>query len=131
MTILLASLIDATVILALGLILATVLRRRSAAVRHAVLTTAIVCAALMPALELTVPQLPVIRWIDSAAIQSSGLRFSSEAPAVVAAVATAETSASHAVSWPMLIAGLWAAGMLVTFTGLVIGLWRLRKLRVS
>ncbi len=131
MTVLLAGFIDATVILALGLALAAVLRRRSAAVRHAVITTAIVCAALMPALELMVPQLPVVRWIDSAMVDSSGLRFSSEAPAFVTAAATTGTSPSHGVTWPMLLAGLWAAGVLVTFTGLVIGLWRLRQLRAS
>ncbi|MEO6221948.1 MAG: M56 family metallopeptidase, partial [Vicinamibacterales bacterium] len=111
--------------------LAAVLRRRSAAVRHAVLTTAIACAALMPVLELMVPQLPVLRWINAAGVQSSGLTFSSELPAVVTAAATAASPASHAVAWPILLAVLWAAGALVTFTGLVISLWRLRKLRAS
>jgi beta-lactamase regulating signal transducer with metallopeptidase domain len=129
-TVLLAGLIDATVILALGLAVAAALRRRSAAVRHAVLATAIACAALMPALELTVPQLPVVSWIDSAVV-SSGLRFSSEEPAVPTATEPAETSPSRSVAWPMLLAGLWAAGVLVTLTGLAIGLWRLRRLRAS
>ena len=59
------------------------------------------------------------------------MRFSSEVPAVVAATETAETSPAYTVIWPILLAGLWAAGVLITFTGLATGLWRLRKLRAS
>ncbi len=130
MTVLVSAFIDATVILALGLALAAVLRRRSAALRHAILATAITCAALMPALELMVPQLFVVRWIDSAVV-SPGLGFSSEEPAVLGATEMAGTAPAPIVTWPMLLAGLWAAGVLVTFTGLIRDLWRLRRLRGS
>ena len=130
MSVLFASLIDATVILALGLAVSAVLRRQSAAVRHGVLTTAIACAALMPVLELAIPQLPMVRWIDSAVV-STGLRFSSEEPAVLAATQTTATSAWPPVTWPMLFAGLWATVALLTLIGLANGLWRLRTLRAS
>jgi beta-lactamase regulating signal transducer with metallopeptidase domain len=131
MTVLVASLIDATLILALGLALTAALRRRSAAVRHAVLTAAIVCAGLMPVFELLVPQLPVIRWMDSAVVQSSGLAFVSDGSSAETAAVTAETSRLRTVPWPALLVGLWAAAGLVTLAGLVSGLWRLRKLRAS
>jgi beta-lactamase regulating signal transducer with metallopeptidase domain len=132
MNILLASIIDASIVLALGLGLAAVLRRRSAALRHAVLATAIGCAMLMPALELLMPQLPLVRWFESAAATTSGLTLSSDATVVGAAVTTAESSSSSfAFKWPMLVAALWAAGVLVTLSGLVVGLWRLRRLRAS
>lgn len=131
MTIFLASLVDATVILAIGLLLATALKRRSAAVRHAVLTTAIACAALMPVLELMVPQLPVVRWVDSTMTDSSALRFSSETQIGVASMATSSTGDVPRVTWPMVLVGLWAGATVLTLTAFAISLWRLRRLRAS
>ena len=59
MTLLLASVLNSTLVLALGLTAAAACRRRSAAVRHAILAAAILCATLMPAFEYL---LPVIEW---------------------------------------------------------------------
>ena len=131
MTALVASIIDVTIVLAIGLTLAAALRRRSASVRHAVLATSIICAALTPALELVLPQLPVIRWFDSTAVRSSEMGFSSDLSVAAAQAATLTISSSTAVGWPMVLAVAWAAGAVIVFTGLALSLWRLRKLRAS
>lgn len=131
MTVLVASIIDVTIILALGLTLAGMLRRRSAAVRHAVLTTSIVCAVLAPALELVLPQLPVIRTFDSAAVRSSEMEFSSDSPVAAAQAATLTLSSPAAVGWPMVLAVAWTAGAVIVFVGLALSLWRLRRLGAS
>jgi len=74
-----ASLIDGAMVLALALAASASMRRRSAAARHAVLATAIVTASLMPALELVMPQVPVLRWGRSAALSSGPSRRASSA----------------------------------------------------
>jgi hypothetical protein len=127
MTVLMASIVDVTIILAIGLTLAAALRRRSAAVRHAVLTTSIVCAALAPALELVLPQLPVIRGFGSGVEQSSEIRFGGESPVIVAEAAAAEASSWPAVSWPVVVVGAWVVATVITFAGLALSLWRLRR----
>jgi beta-lactamase regulating signal transducer with metallopeptidase domain len=131
MTVLMASIVDVTIILAIGLTLAAALRRRSAAVRHAVLTTSIVCAALAPALELVLPQLPVIRGFGSGVEQSSEIRFGGESPVIVAEAAAAEASSWPAVSWPVVVVGAWVVATVITFAGLALSLWRLRRLGAS
>src|SRR5688572_33468236 len=120
MTVLVASIIDVTIVLAIGLTLAAALRRRSAAVRHAILTTSIICAALAPALELVLPQLPVIRGFDSAALGSSAMGFSSDSPVAAAQAVTLTVSSSAAVAWPVVLAVAWTAGAVILLAGLVL-----------
>jgi beta-lactamase regulating signal transducer with metallopeptidase domain len=131
MTVLVASIIDVTIVLALGLTLASALRRRSAAVRHAVLTTSIICAVLAPALELVLPQLPVIRGFDSTAVRSSEMEFSSDSPVAAAQAATLTIASSAALGWPVILAVAWTAGAVIVFAGFALSLWRLRRLGAS
>ena len=56
MSILVASALDSIVILGLALLLTTVLRRRSAGLRHAILAAALLIAALAPLLEAAMAQ---------------------------------------------------------------------------
>lgn len=126
MNLLFASLIDASLVLALGLAATIVLRRRSAALRHAILTITIVCAALMPVFELA---LPVIAIYEPASASSSGLTLSSDE--VVANVGTSTTTAlaDEGIRWTTLMIGAWLVGVAVTLGGLLTGLLRLASLR--
>lgn len=124
----LASLVDAAVVLALGLAATAALRHRSAALRHAILATAIVCAFLMPAFELLLPHLPVVRWDEPASVLSSGPTLTSE-DGISGAGGESGWADGDGVRWTMLLAGAWMAGGLVTFGGLLTGLARLARLR--
>ncbi len=127
MTLLLASLVKASLILALGLVATLALRRRSASVRHAILASAITCAALMPALELLLPQVTVMSW-PTPAVMSSGLTLTSD-DTRVALASSGTTSTGTAIPWTQVVVGVWLAASLVTLGGLVTGLVRLRRLR--
>ena len=129
MTLLFASLIDAAVVLAIGLAATLVLGGRSAALRHSVLALAIGCACLMPIFEVVLPSVPVAQWQKQTVLMSttpgraSGLTF---------ADATSTISAPNwrdAVSWPTAFAAVWAVLSVVVLAGLVTGLIRLARLR--
>jgi beta-lactamase regulating signal transducer with metallopeptidase domain len=126
MSLLAASLVDAAIVLALGLAAAAALRRRSAALRHAVLATAILAASLMPAFELFLPQLAVIRWQDAASVISSGPALVSDGSAVAV---SRDVDPGAGVSWPALLGLAWILGAAAIGAGLVTGLVRLARLR--
>lgn len=133
MTVLLSSLVDATLVLMLGLALSMALRRRSASLRHAVLAVTMVCALVMPALELLVPQVPVLQWPGSALFQSTAT-FGGETVAPTSGPLSSDpTPASNepVVSVSAVVLGLWAAGSLITLGGLLVSLVRLRRLRAA
>jgi beta-lactamase regulating signal transducer with metallopeptidase domain len=127
MSLLIASLVDAALVLALGLAAAAALRRRSAALRHAVIASAIVAASLMPAFELLLPQLTVLRWQDAGSVISSGPMLVSDGSAAGAVSRDADPDAG--VSWTALAALLWILGAAAIGAGLVTGLLRLSRLR--
>lgn len=129
MTLLLASLIDATVVLTIALIAVTALRTRSAALRHAILATAVACAALMPVLEIFLPDLAVIPWYEQATVVSSGLQLTSGETVANPAAATTTTSNGPTIPWFAVLAGIWLVGALVTLTRLLVDLARLTRLR--
>jgi beta-lactamase regulating signal transducer with metallopeptidase domain len=129
MTILAASLVDAAIVLAVGLTAAALLRRCSAALLHAILATAIGAAAIMPALELILPQLPVIQWDARAAVVSSGGMLTSESAIAGPAMDEAVAATGTGVAWVRVLVIVWLLGATVTFAGLVGGLVRLWRLR--
>lgn len=129
MTILLASLIDATLVLAIALIAVTGLRNHSAALRHAILATAVICAASMPLLEVLLPNLAVIPWHEQTTVVSSGLQLTSGELVANATAATTSAATGPAIPWMTLLAGVWLVGTLVTLTLLLIDLGRLTRLR--
>jgi beta-lactamase regulating signal transducer with metallopeptidase domain len=128
MTILFVSSVDAIVVLGLALVANAILRRRSAALRHAILAAAIGSALLMPVFELFVPQLPAIRWDDAARVVSSGLTVS---PDGIPGSASSEgvPSTHRGAPWTTIIAVIWLCGAIVTCAGLLTGLMRLARLR--
>jgi beta-lactamase regulating signal transducer with metallopeptidase domain len=110
------------------------LRRRSAALRHWVLTTALFGCLCIPALELFMPawSIPVpVTW--SAPSVSSSLRLVSE-PGASPVARTASTDIANAsplsrlFSFAIVMASAWVAGVVVGVAILIAGLWRLRTL---
>lgn len=129
MKLLAAGLIDASVLLSLALAATLLLRRRSAALRHAILAIAIVCALLMPAFEWLLPPLPVIPWTSSASVQSSGITLVSDAASGSSGTTTDAAPAGNGISWMFVLGGVWFLGSVVALAGLVIGFLRLARLR--
>jgi beta-lactamase regulating signal transducer with metallopeptidase domain len=129
MNLLLASFIDAAVVLSIGLAATLVLRGRSAALRHAVLALAIGCACLMPVFEVLLPSVPVAQWQKQTVLmsttpgRSSGLTFADTTSTISA------PNWPDAVSWPTAFAAVWAVLSVVVLAGLVTGLSRLARLR--
>ena len=120
------------ILVALGA--SAVLRRRSAALRHWVLTTALFGCLCIPALELLMPawSIPVpVTW--SASPASSTLRLVSEpgASPVTRSTGTDRANVSRLSRLPSLaiiMASAWVAGVVVGVAILMAGLWRLRTL---
>jgi beta-lactamase regulating signal transducer with metallopeptidase domain len=127
MTLLLAAVVDVTIVLALTMVALAALRGRAAALRHAVLSAAIVAAVMSPVLEALVPQLPLVRWDDAARVTSSGLTLTSGEAIPLADVAT-EAPQSPPLSWSAVALGIWALGGVVVFAGLLTSLVRLARL---
>jgi beta-lactamase regulating signal transducer with metallopeptidase domain len=131
MTMLLAAVVDASVVLSVALVAVTLLRRQSAALRHAILASAIVCAILMPAFELVLPQQFTLVWpvADQSLATSSG-------PTLQSDVAGSTTDAALAVDapapfpWLALLAGLWALASGTAAVLLLRSLIMLRRIRL-
>lgn len=127
MNFVLATVIDVTVILAAALSGAWLLRRRSAALRHAVLAAGIVTAMLAPALEALLPQWTVLAPAAPAAtLQAAPVSFVSGDAATAPLTAAAPGPAP--IDWTMALLAVWAAGAALGWAGLTTGLVRLRRI---
>jgi beta-lactamase regulating signal transducer with metallopeptidase domain len=134
MTLLLSVTLKISLLTLAALALTAVLRRRSAAMRHWVLATTMVCCLCVPAVELLLPawSIPLpVAWLTSSG--ASSLRLSSDAPATQAAspalaTTTDDASTSGAPSLGVLIAAIWLGGAAIGFAVLSVGLLRLRAL---
>jgi beta-lactamase regulating signal transducer with metallopeptidase domain len=125
--------IKASIVLALVLVAESVLRRRSAAVRHWVLACALVCAALMPVLELVAPRwsAPIdIPWLASRAGASSFAFGDTDSGRWAGASDAGASPAGTAGSWTAASAlrAAWLAGVIVGLAVLGIGLRRLASI---
>jgi beta-lactamase regulating signal transducer with metallopeptidase domain len=120
-----ATIVDVTVVLALALAAVLVLRRRSAALRHAILGAAIAAALSVPAVEQSVPVFLVeLPWAESQ-ITASPLQWAPAPPA-----ATIEVEPSPSAEPPLRVRDVallaWALGAIVVLAGLITGIIRLR-----
>ena len=111
------------------------LRRRSAALRHWVLATALFGCACMPALELFVPawSIPLPVTFSPPTVDSSIRVVSEPAPSTPRTDGTLahEQTADGRLGLPgftIVVASIWIAGVLVGVAVLIAGLWRLRTL---
>ena len=128
MSLLVASSVDVTVILAAVLALSWLLRRRSAALRHAVLAAGVMSAALAPLLEAVLPPWPLpLVSAARATLQPSEIRFAAEAAPLAPATFAASAQAA-AFDWNTVWFAVWAAGALIALAGLATGLIRLNRI---
>jgi len=126
MNLLIVSLIDASIVLALGLAATVALRRYSAALRHAILAITIVCALLMPVFELV---LPVIAVFEPASASSSGVTLSSDDVVRTVGSQSSVPLDNEGIRLSTVLLGVWIVGVVITLSGLLTGLVRLAMLR--
>ena len=112
--------IKVSLIAALALVAARLLRGRSAAVRHWVLAIAVACAAVMPVLQFVVPAWKVPQLVDAGGVLATIQDGPVAATAAVAAHGpTVLARAARAVGM------VWLAGLAVGIAILAAGLARL------
>jgi TonB family protein len=129
MTLAAAVIIDTALILTFGLMTATLLRRRSASLRHWVLVATMMAAALTPALELMLPPWRLTFAAPSIDITGpASLTITDEAPTVSTALPTGVVGRRAPVDGGQLLLVLWSAGTFVGIVVLTAGLWRLSRL---
>jgi len=128
-------LVKLSVLVALALAAMPLLRGRSAALRHWVLSAAFVCAMLMPIVGLVVPAWQLsfaphaTPGVQPPAAVSTGARADRARRAAGPAVPAATTSGTSR-EWPAIDAVLlivWAAGAAACASMLLVGLARLRR----
>ena len=135
MTLLAATIMDVSVVLLAALAAVAALRRRSAALRHWILTAAVACALATPALELTLPtwSLPAgtSQWATTIVAPGTLAVFES----IVTNGASASPSASDAnlgrlgrPSLKVVLLGLWGIGAIAALSILAVRLARLKHL---
>ena len=134
MTLLLSVTLKIALLTLAALAFTVVLRRRSAAMRHWVLATTMVCCLCVPAVELLLPSWSIplpVAWLTSSA--TSSLRLSSsvlatQVASAAPATATEDVSTNGSPSLGALIAAIWLGGAAIGFAVLGAGLLRLRAL---
>ena len=125
--------IKMSLLLLLGLGGATILRNRSAAIRHAVLAAAIACAAATPLLQQLVPvwRLPLSASLAGARVAPLALLIPIHEREVAGAADPGEDVRFVPVqpaSAVRVLGPIWMAGFLTSLAFLTAGLWRLRWL---
>jgi beta-lactamase regulating signal transducer with metallopeptidase domain len=131
MTLLVAAVVDLSIILAVGLGATLLMRRRSAAMRHWILAAAVIAAAIAPALELILPPWPVplaAAFGFAPSEVTSTLRFTTAAAPLAAIAESTPAPAAGPLPWTAIAIVAWMAGALVGLIGLVTGLVRLVRL---
>ena len=129
-------LLEATAVLTVGLAAVLLLRRRAAALRHAILASSLLVAPLIPATGLVSPawQIPALdAWLTSDPGEVSTLRWLQEAPAPVPATPGAPAASAAPPVAPLLtpvtlLAGIWLAGVAAGLLHLLVGMRRLSKM---
>jgi beta-lactamase regulating signal transducer with metallopeptidase domain len=115
-----------------ALVATTLLRRRSAAVRHFVLATAFFCSMGVPVLEQVLPSWPVpLPSVWSTPVISSPIQLVSTPaipPEATRSVADNRDVHSRAVSPATWLLTIWVGGIVIGCGALVTGLLRLRRL---
>jgi len=136
MTLLLGATAKVTLLVLSAILTASILRRRSAALRHWALATALVCGLSLPALEFVLPAWAVplpASW--SASSTSSSLRFISGTYAPEGGRATVSTAtdsvlpdANGLASYARLLLSIWLVGLTSGLAVLAVGLVHLARL---
>ena len=119
-----------SLILLIGLALASALRTRSAALRHWILAATLIAAGVMPLLEATVPAWPVQFSLHRRAgtVGGAGVTLDLAIPGNAATAAPARTDVRSTATWSWLD-GIWMIGTAAWLTMLAAGAGRLSWLR--
>jgi TonB family protein len=134
MSLLVESTLKVSLIVLMALAATALLRRRSAAVRHWLLTAALGCAAAVPLIQPVMPSwnvevdLPAIMQLgESASIVGIGAPSRVSQPAASADSSTANPAVPRLpdAPWAPVVAYTWAAGAALSFLLLFLGLARL------
>jgi beta-lactamase regulating signal transducer with metallopeptidase domain len=128
MTLLLSIVIDVTVVCLIALLALALLRRHSAALRHAVLIVAIVVTALVPLLEILLPPLPILAWQTDAPVASSSMAVTSGPVVTDVTATTVEVTQMPTLSWGALLLAVWAVGAVFILGKLWLGFAYLARL---
>jgi TonB family protein len=120
--------IKGSLVLALALATTALLRKRSAALRHCVLASAIVCAATMPALRLLAPawDVPFYAWISPEADTQVNYQLtltSASTPAVLPG--SSDRAAAADAARARVLTAIWIGGAMLSLSFLIAGLLRL------
>lgn len=130
MTALLLLVLKTSLVLGVACAAASLLRRRSAALRHFMLAAGLLCAASIPALQLLTPAwtLPDT-WSRSHAVSSPAVALATPVAPISALneVATASHPPGTSVSWTPWLVAAWVSGTLVALGVLLAGLRRVRR----
>jgi beta-lactamase regulating signal transducer with metallopeptidase domain len=128
MTMMLAAAADASLVLALAIVAAAILRHRSAAVRHCVLAAAIVCALLLPVFEVALPSwhLPLASSPWTTEVVSPGVL--ARIDSLVDAAPPADAGSGGFRRFDALLVVAWTAGALFVLIRLGRGLVRVKRL---
>jgi TonB family protein len=135
MNLLLEFAIKISLVVALGLLAALLLRRRSAALRHWLLAASMAAALATPVLMQLAPawRLPVAAQVapSTQATPEQAARRREPRIAVttsVDAAAVGTTALSAPTDRNAILLGVWIAGVVVNLAGLVLGFWRLHRI---
>jgi beta-lactamase regulating signal transducer with metallopeptidase domain len=127
--------IKISLIVALGLLAASLLRRRSAALRHWMLAASLAAALATPLLTQVAPawRLPVSAQIESADTASRRPPTSRREPRIrmttdVDAASVRTASAPTPLDPKAILLAIWIAGVAVNLAALLIGFWHLQRI---
>lgn len=136
MTLLFETTVKLSVVLVVALAACAILRRGSAALRHWLLAAALVCAAAMPLLQLSVPRWQLSRTGLPPPI--AAVAASDAQPAVAPAALPPSASLRSAntpriapatpAAWRPTLAIVWLAGVMLCISALAVALGRLARL---
>ena len=135
MMVLLELTVKTSLILAIGLFAAVALHRRSAAVRHWILAAALTCAAATPLLGLVTPSwtLPAFAAPRGVVEPLVGVSMRVVPPPGAAIAPASPVPVPQSATTADRIAGsivpIWAIGAALNLAMLLVGMWRLTRLR--
>ena len=135
MNLLLEFAIKISLVVALGLLSASLFHRRSAALRHWMLAASMAVALATPLLMQFAPawRLPVTastESVDPAVGQATTSRREPRIRITTSVDAESAAAASRSVPFEtsVILLAIWVVGIVVNLTGLLVGLWRLRQI---
>ncbi len=133
MNLLVKSAIDVAVVLLLAFAALPLLRRQSAALRHLVLSAALICAAVLPVVALWLPEWPVPLPVapPSLSVTFDLAMGKAAAPVAGAQMADGLLASAPSTDWFALALWVWVAGAAVGLGTLSFGFARLSRLSAS